>query len=216
MEARARQRAHYLANVTMIDEKVGDILRALDEKGLLENSIVVFTSDHGDTMGDHGQSQKWTMYDDVVRVPLIVWNPGFVPQGRTASQLVQLFDLAPTVLEWAGAPVPAYMEAESLRPFLGDEDPPGGREYVFAELGPDNVLEGVRFMTMVRSRDWKLVHLLGSPEGQLFNLRADPHEERNLWSDRAHADRKRDMIDAMVAWRFESQIRTRSWTAEHR
>ena len=76
-----RLRAYYLANVTMIDEKIGEILTVLDEQGYLENSIVIFTSDHGDCLGDHGHIQKWTMYDIITRVPMIVWSPG----GEIAS-----------------------------------------------------------------------------------------------------------------------------------
>ena len=72
-EQRHRQRAYYLANVTMIDEKIGEILNALEKHGYLENGIVIFTSDHGDCLTDHGHSQKWTMYDLVTRVPMVVW-----------------------------------------------------------------------------------------------------------------------------------------------
>jgi arylsulfatase A-like enzyme len=81
IEARRRQREYYLANVTMIDEKLGEILEALETKGLLNNTIVIFTSDHGDTLGDHGQSQKWTMYEQVLRVPLVFWGAGLSKNG---------------------------------------------------------------------------------------------------------------------------------------
>ena len=63
--------SYYLANVTMIDEKIGSLLKSLDDKGYLENAVVIFTSDHGDSMGDHGQIEKWTMYDEIVRVPCV-------------------------------------------------------------------------------------------------------------------------------------------------
>jgi hypothetical protein len=71
-------------------------------------------------------------------------------------------------------------------------------------------------MTMVRSRDWKLVHFLGSDEGQLFDLNADPHEERNLWFEPSCGAQKTSLIDAIFQWRLESQIKTRGWTAEYR
>ena len=79
---RQRQRAYYLANVTMIDEKVGEIMDALENNGYLENSIIIFTSDHGDCLTDHGHSQKWTMYEQVTRVPLIVWAPNRFTGGK--------------------------------------------------------------------------------------------------------------------------------------
>ena len=75
-EQRHRQWAYYLANVTMIDEKIGEILHTLENLGYLENGIVVFCSDHGDCLTDHGHSQKWTMYDLITRVPMVVWAPG--------------------------------------------------------------------------------------------------------------------------------------------
>jgi arylsulfatase len=87
IEARRRQREYYLANVTMIDEKLGEILEALETKGLLNNTIVIFTSDHGDTLGDHGQSQKWTMYEQVLRVPLVFWGAGLRKRGRQSPLL---------------------------------------------------------------------------------------------------------------------------------
>jgi arylsulfatase len=215
LEARKRQREYYLANVTMIDEKVGEILEALKAKGLLDNSIVIFTSDHGDTLGDHGQSQKWTMYEQVLRVPLIVWGPGMVQQGRAVPELIQHMDIGATILDYAGIEVPAYMEAESLRGLL-DGDAEAGREFVFAELGPDNVLEKVKFMTMVRSKDWKLVHFLGSDEGQLFDMNADPLEEHNLWSDPASHAQKASLLDEIFQWRMTSQIKSRDWAAAYR
>ena len=79
-----RQRAYYMANVEMIDTKVGEILEALEEKGYLDDAVVVFTSDHGDCLTDHGHSQKWTMYDTITRMPMIVWSPA-VAAGAAAA-----------------------------------------------------------------------------------------------------------------------------------
>jgi arylsulfatase A-like enzyme len=124
-------------------------------------------------------------------------------------------DIGPTVLELAGIEAPSFMEAKSLGPLL-DGRSEKGRDLVFAELGPDNVLEKVRFMTMVRSRDWKLVHFLGSEDGQLFDLKEDPHEEANLWNSPSHASRKNSLIQEILHWRLESQIASRNWVAEYR
>jgi len=214
-ESRKRQRRYYLANVTMIDEKIGQILEALEDKGLLENAIVIFTSDHGDTLGDHGQSQKWTMYEQAVHVPLVVWGPGLVPAGRAVPHLVQHMDIGATVLDFAGIEVPEYMEAQSFRPILQDEAA-RGRDCVFAELGPDNVIQEIEFMTMIRSLDWKLVHFLGSEEGQLFDLAADPEEETNLWNDPACKDIKQGLINSILDWRMRSGIRARQYMASYR
>ncbi|MGN6672805.1 MAG: sulfatase family protein, partial [Thermomicrobiales bacterium] len=113
-EQRHRQRAYYLANVTMIDEQVGRLLATLEDRGYLDNTVVIFTSDHGDALGDHGHSQKWTMYDCVTRVPLIVWAPGRFTGNRRLAGLCQLMDIGPTILDLAGVPGPAAFEAVSL------------------------------------------------------------------------------------------------------
>ena len=90
-----RMRAYYYANVEMIDRQVGEILDAIEARGRMENTIVVFTSDHGDCLGDHGLSQKWAPYEEVTRVPLIVCAPQRFGGGREVDALVQLFDLGP-------------------------------------------------------------------------------------------------------------------------
>jgi arylsulfatase A-like enzyme len=213
-EQRHRQRAYYLANVTMIDEMVGKIVDKLEEKGLLENSVVMFTSDHGDCLGDHGHSQKWTMYDTITRVPTIVRSTAH-EGGRRHSGLCQWMDLGPTILELAGVDVPDSFEAESLMPVLNGEEVEG-REYVFAEHGRDGTLREIEFMTMVRSKDWKLVHFLGEDFGQLFNLMDDPGEIRNLWDEPEQQEKKRELLDAMRIWLLECNLKTKNWAEGYR
>jgi arylsulfatase A-like enzyme len=214
-QQRHRQRAYYLANVTMIDEKVGQILAALERNGYLENAVVIFTSDHGDCLTDHGHSQKWTMYDHVTRVPLVVWSPQRFPGGRTVEALCQQMDLGPTILELAQAPVPPTLEAISLLdPFYGADWL--GRNHVFAEQAKDGILTGCEFMTMVRSHTWKLVHFLDEPYGQLFDLRRDPNEVNNLWSDPAAAEMKQELLAVLREWRISSQYRTADWSKDWR
>lgn len=209
-EQRHRQRAYYLANVSMIDQKVGEILEALDRNGYLENSVVIFTSDHGDCLTDHGHSQKWTMYDTITRVPTIVWSPGQFEGGRHVDGLCQLFDLGPTILELGGVEPPKTMEAMSLLPTLKGEDQPL-RDYVFAEHARDGILEETAFMTMVRSDKWKLVHFIDEPMGQLFDLENDAKEEKNLWDDPDCQEMKQEMLDAMRKWLIESNLKTGQW-----
>ena len=205
-----RQRAYYLAYVTMIDEQVGRVLETLDARGYLDNAVVIFTSDHGDCLGDHGHSQKWTMYDIITRVPAVVWAPGRLAGDRTIDGLCQMMDLGPTILDLAGVPVPATMDATSLLPVL-EGDAWQGRDYVFAEHGRDGILRETEFMTMVRSRDWKLVHFLDAAEGQLFDLAHDPGEIRNLWDVPAAAEKKHKLLDVLREWRIRSGYRTRRW-----
>jgi arylsulfatase len=213
-EQRHRQRAYYLANTTMIDEKVGEIMAALESRGYLENSVVIFTSDHGDCLTDHGHSQKWTMYDQITRVPMTVWSPGRFDPQRVAP-LVQQMDIGPTILELAGAEVPDTLEAISVLPALQGREF-AGRDYVYAEQARDGILTGTKFMTMVRSERWKIVHFLDEPDGQLFDLQNDPDELVNLWDDSEHLEQKNEMLAVLREWRIRSQYETAEWSAEWR
>ena len=210
-----RQRAYYLANVTMIDHQIGKILQALEYKGYLDNSVVIFTSDHGDCLGDHGHSQKWTMYDIITRVPTVVWSPGRFQSGQTIDGLCQQMDLGPAILELAGADVPTTIEAKSILPALAGQKWTA-REYVFAEHGKDGILQGTEFMSMVRSQDWKLVHFLDQPDGQLFDLKTDPAEINNLWHHNQFSYKKQELLDVLREWRIRSQYETSGWVAEWR
>ena len=195
-----RLRRHYAANVTMIDEQVGRILAALDERGYLDNALVVFTSDHADALGDHGHIQKWTMYDTVVRVPLLVWSKNLPVVPGIRDELVQMFDIAPTVLEAAGRDVPAEFEARSLWGALSNRADHRPRDAVYAELARDHIQTGSEFILMRRDRKWKLVMYLDDTYGELYDLEADPGETRNLWEKpelRAHRD---ELVSGCQQW----------------
>jgi len=210
-----RLRAYYAANVTMIDEQVGNILETLEAEGYLDNAVVIFTSDHGDCLGDHGHIQKWTMYDIITRVPAVFWSSkgSFVAGSRQAAQC-QLMDIGHTILELAGVTPPDSLQTESLLPALKGEAWQG-REYVYAEHPPDGIYEGP-YMTMIRSDKWKLVHFLDQSYGQLFDLEADPGEVHNLWDDERHGEIKNTLLQAMLNWRTASAFNTRGLFAEYR
>lgn len=202
-----RLRAYYLANVTMIDEALGRLVAVLEERGYLDESLIIFTSDHGDNLGDHGLSQKWSMYDTVTRVPAIFWAPGEVSAGQRRAGLCQLFDIGPTVLEWAGAPLPVGCQAQSLMPALQDQAW-AGRERVFAEQAGDVSLTGASLFSMVRDQRYKAMHILGSDEGQLFDLQNDPAEMHNLWHDPAHQPERQRLLLDLLQWRMQTSVQT--------
>jgi len=212
---RHRQRAYYAANVTMIDEKVGQIMEALERQGYLENAVVIFTSDHGDCLTDHGHSQKWTMYDLITRIPLLVWSPNRFAAGRKIEALCQQMDLGPTILELAGIPIPPTLEATTMVPALEGSDW-NGRNFVFAEQAKDGILTGCDFMTMVRNNAWKLVHFLDEPYGQLFDLLHDPDEVHNLWTDPEAASIKQELLAVLREWRIRSGLKTADWSQDWR
>lgn len=204
-----RMRAHYYANMEMIDREIGAILNTLEGRGKLDNTIIIFTSDHGDCLGDHGLVQKWAPYEEVTRVPLIICAPERFTGGRKVDELIQLFDLGPTILEWAGAYIDSSFEAATLNPALNG-DTFEGRDYVYCEQGGDVNLTGARFLTMVRSPTHKLVHFQGEVYGQLFDLEADPGETQNLWDDANQAPVKHKMLNALLNWHIDSTVHTQN------
>lgn len=184
-------RRHYCANVTLIDEKVGEIVSALEEKGMLENTVIIFTSDHGDSLGDHRVPYKWLMYDSITRVPFIVADYRREAQNKKTDDLVSLMDLGPTILNLADTPPPPYLEGRSLSAHLTDSDLARGRDYVFCE---DN------YLVMIRSRTHKLVYYIGQSYGELYDLQADPDELQNVWDDSAYADVKTELHLSLLDW----------------
>ena len=210
-EQRRRQRAYYLANVTMIDRQVGRIMTRLRERGFLDDAVVIFTSDHGDSLGDHGLVEKWNMYDSSVRVPLVVSAPGRFAGGRTVDALTQWFDIGPTVLELAGLQPPERMEAQSLLPHLqGVPDAPS-RRYVYSEHVPDVMLQQVDHLLMIRDRRHKLVQYLGTGEGQLFDLEQDPDELCNLWDSPGHSEIRATLERELQHWFVTSTTAAAGW-----
>lgn len=214
-EERQRQRAYYLANVTMIDREVGRIVDALEAAGALDDTILVFTSDHGDMLGDHGHSQKWTMYEQVIRLPLIIWSKNGFGRSGPVEAMAQHMDIAPTLFDLAGVEYPASWEARSFAPALSDPSFEG-RDAVYCEQGRDVVFRFSDFVSMVRTCRWKYVHFLEGAAGQLFDLDNDPWEERNLWDSPDHAAQRREMHDRLTHWRLTSGYETRDWTEQWR
>ncbi len=187
----AHMRRHYYAKITTVDEQIGRVLDALAARGWLEDSLIIFCSDHGELLGDHGLAYKWLMYDPIVHIPLIIQYPG-TPQGWSTDDLVSLIDLGPTILEAAGLPVPAYFEGRSLMPYLRDEaEATEPRQYVYCE---DN------YQIMQRSATHKLVYYIGQEAGELYDLLADPHELWNLWAVNEHAALKNDLLQQLLKW----------------
>ncbi|MCD6286576.1 MAG: sulfatase-like hydrolase/transferase [Anaerolineae bacterium] len=189
----AEMRRHYYAKITTVDEQIGRVLDALEAYGYLENSLVIFCSDHGEMLGDHNMAYKWLMYDSITHIPLIIWdNRTDRPTDRlaTISDLTSLMDIGPTVLDAAGIDIPTYFEGRSLLPVLaGEEVEP--HPYVFCE---DN------YQIMMRSTTHKLVYYIGQEAGELYTLEDDPHELFNHWDDPAYAEIKNKLQIDLLAW----------------
>ena len=182
-----RARQNYGAMLENIDARIGEIIAAIERRGELENTVIIYTSDHGDMLGDHDEWQKSRPWQSAVAVPLIVAGPG-VSEGRKSSALIQMFDLAATFIDYAGAdPVPD-MDARSIRPVL--EDPARGhRDVLFSGLRYHGGYTGVSAQHPSDRYIWdlafdgrfKLVHQHGyGLAPQLFDLESDPAETNDL------------------------------------
>ncbi len=212
-------RAAYWAMCDLIDDQVGRMLRALDETGQLDSTIVIYMSDHGEMLGDHGIYLKGPhFYEPAVRVPLIVSWPGTIAGERASDALVELVDIAPTLLDAAGLPPSDRMQGKSLWPTLRGEVPTDQhRNNVYSEYynampfhaGP------TAQATMIRSVRYKLIAAHSVGGGELYDLESDPGESRNRWSDTDYAEAKSEMLERLVnrmAWTVDPwPPRTAPW-----
>ena len=184
--------AAYCAMIKLIDDQVGRMLKALEETDQLERTVVIFMSDHGETLGDHGLIQKGCrFYEGLVRIPLIFSWPGGLLEDVVSDALVELMDVMPTVLELSGEPVPDHVMGRSLLPILRDgADPSRHRKTVRCEyLDAIDQPDGTR-ATMLRDKRYKLVIYHGHGLGELYDLEDDPGEFVNLWDDPGHLEVK--------------------------
>jgi len=192
------RRAHYMDKCALIDRYVGELVESLESRGMLENTLLISTSDHGDNLGDFGIWDKRFYYEQSVGVPLVMRGPG-VPRGargltgKLSRQMVSLVDLYPTILGAAGAEVPARPRpGRDLLPMLREET--GGRDGIYAELGTAVVF---------RTGNWKIVF---DPEQggvqYLFNLAVDATEEQNLAGVAGYERTASDLVERLLAYRI--------------
>jgi arylsulfatase A-like enzyme len=190
--------AAYYASVSFMDEQVGRLLAELDRLGLRDNTIIVFTSDHGYNLGEHFCWQKLSLFEESVRVPLIVSAPG-LPRaaGQGCKHVVELIDLYPTLAELAGLQdkAPGILQGISLRPLLED---PARRDWKKATAYTVTQGNGAS----IRTPRWRYNHWGGKAE-ELYDHDRDPHEYRNLARDPDHLDILKEMRDRLRKARAE-------------
>ncbi|MBI5721369.1 MAG: sulfatase-like hydrolase/transferase [Burkholderiales bacterium] len=200
--------ASYFGMIALVDHQVGRLLAVLHDEGLQQDTLVIFSSDHGDWLGDHGLVLKGPMfYEGLLRVPLIVRGPG-VPAGRVVANPVSTIDLAATFADYAGVPIEAARHSRSLRPLIEAEGTPPavaaapgtGREHAFTDwrLGPQRC--GVALdLRGVRTREAKLTLELGSGAGELYDLRDDPHECVNRFGDPQRRGLRDELLQRLMS-----------------
>lgn len=201
--------------ITHVDDEIGRVLARLEAEGLANNTMVIFISDHGDMLGDHNLFWKGPYtFQECTRIPFIVAPPA-AAGGRVSQALVSQIDLLPSVLDGCGLPLPGsdwvrretpfrWQQVRPLRlypgkswmPLLKETEAPDLHQEILIEN--DNPATGYQIRTLVTQRH-RLTFLPGTPDGELYDLLADPHEWNNLWNDAAHASLKADLIARMMS-----------------
>ncbi|MGE3911896.1 MAG: sulfatase, partial [Chloroflexota bacterium] len=222
-------RAMYYGMIQQLDDQIGRVLDTLDAHGLTENTIIMFTSDHGDYAGEHrllGKSNAF--YDCLTRVPMLLSWPAGLPAGVVREELVSLVDVMPTMLGLLGMDVPAAVQGQAMPGTVADAPP--ARQAVFSEYGaggPAVTLEDVARLSpeersgaswpllrqreahghgkMVRTHRWKYVHDVTGEVDELYDLEADPWELENLAGSAEHAAVAAEMQRLLVDWLLETE-----------
>ncbi len=178
----------YLACVQSVDDNVGRLLDWLDANGLADNTIVVYTSDQGFYLGDHGMYDKRFMYEESLRTPLVVRWPGVIKPGRVEKAMALNLDFAPTFLDAAGVKVPADMQGRSLLPLLRGERPADWRTSIYYRYYHDPGHHNTRAHYGVRTETHKLIYFWKKDQWELFDLVKDRHELKNVYGDPAYRE----------------------------
>jgi arylsulfatase A-like enzyme len=199
----------YMGLVQQIDDHIGRVLDLLERMGRMEDTLIVFTSDHGDHLGDHWLADKGMFYEQATRVPLIIYDPrAEATRGTANDTLVEAIDLFPTFLDAIGAPVPYHrLEGESLLPLILGDETETQRAAVFSEMdyGFIETREALSLPVdramgrMVCTKKWKYVHFDTLPP-QLFDLQDDPDEFNDLGADPGYASAREEMKAMLFDW----------------
>lgn len=208
-------RAHYLANVTLVDRMVKKITDALEQAGVADNTVVVFTSEHGEMAGDHGMLEKRSFYEESARVPLLMSVPSLGREQREVGGSFGHIDLVPTLLDLMGEPIPEHLHGQSRLGVLEGRESLDNTDVVVEWNGirpghfdrgqatPEvDRLNHSMWRSIITDR-WKL-NLCAGDQCELFDLNTDPYEENNLFDDPTQKDRIRDMTARLRVWQHRT------------
>jgi arylsulfatase A-like enzyme len=194
---------HY-CGIESNDENIGQVLEVLERAGTLDDTVILWSSDHGFFLGEHRFYDKRLMYEPSIRIPLMLRYPPRIAAGTSAQRMALNLDLAPTLLDLAGAPLPAHFQGRSLMPLLADPAAAWRSDWLYEYYEyPGN--EEVRPCRGVRTERYKYIHYFTSPEEfELYDLGSDRDEMHNLYGDPAHAELTRQLAARLGELRRET------------
>lgn len=194
---RRMYRDPYFGEISFVDQQIGRLINALERRGILDQTMIVLTADHGEGRGDHQElTHSYFLYDATMRAPLIFWRPGLITKGRRIDSQVSTVDIAPTILSILGMDDPAGMQGVSLTPLLEGTARDLRLTSYGETLSPKHAF-GYAVLRALRADGWKYIH---APKPELFDLRNDPNELRNVAG--MHPDRvskMREMLATLMA-----------------
>lgn len=187
--------AHYFALITAIDSEVGRVVKTLRQKGELDNTIIIYTADHGNFGGEHGLSDKNIgIYESIHKIPFIIKYPG-CPEGMIRNEIIESIDLYPTLCQLADLPAPDSVEGESIVPIIKGEA--SGKEQAIAEWDFPHPLERVN---AIRTEKHGMVYYGRKNGGELYNREKDPGEIYNVWDSPEYQGIRMELMERL----FES------------
>jgi arylsulfatase A-like enzyme len=208
----------YLRCIASVDDNVGRLLDYLEEEGLAENTIVIYTSDQGFFLGDHGWYDKRFMYEESLRMPFIVRYPREIKPGGVQKAMALNVDFAPTFLDYANVDIPGHMQGSSLRPLLQGKVPDGWQTSMYYRYWMHLSHHGVYAHYGIRTERYKLIYYyaeaLGTthsiddpkpPEWEMFDLEKDPYELNSVYDDPAYADTVRRLTEQL--YQLKEQVK---------
>ena len=199
----------YYRLISGIDIVIGRLMKVLEEKNIADNTVIIFTSDHGFFLGERGLAGKWTMHEESIRVPFIVYDPrpGARNRRATAEEAVLNIDLAPTVLDFAGIDAPDSMQGRSVRPVTSDSSVPWRTSWYYEHHFARERKDFIPASEGVRTEDWKYIRYVDAEPvfEELYHVGEDPLEMENLAGDSVYGDWLAGMRESWRTWRgFEA------------
>ena len=218
-----RYAKNYLRCVKGVDESVGTLMSTLDELGIADDTVVIYSSDQGFYIGDHGWYDKRWMYEESMKMPFVIKWPGTIaPGSRDAKHMIQNIDYAPTFLEMAGAAIPKDIQGVSLMPLLKGESPTDWRKSLYYHYYEYPSVHMVPRQNGIRTDRYKLIHFYQFDEWELYDLEKDPDELMNLYENPEQAPQlatlKKQLKDLQAFYEDDSDmsVKPKEWQQQFR